>query len=242
MKDPNDARGRLLQELIAAAMINPPKHFVLLGDIFDFCLGSTPYFKTKFAPIGEALSKLADLGTEVTFFEGNHEFELPKLSWRGVQFVGVGSKDFVLPMGQVVRAAHGDLVYSTLGYRLFRGFLKSWLVRFLCTYIVPSRMLDAYALSHAKVSRASDSYRTLNHQALMTDVTCWIGPETSIGLIGHFHTPYYEQLSEGQALLSVKDWSTPNFLVLKDNSVWRGIHDGQVWQLDTAKQTHFLMK
>lgn len=238
LKSPDDERGRLLLQLISEAIHKHPKHFILLGDIFDFCLGSTRYFRRKFAPIGEELTKLANLGTTVTFFEGNHEFELPALGWAGVEFVGEGTKDFILLPGHRIRAAHGDLVHATKGYRLFRAFLKSQFIRFLCTHLVPSRLLDSYALSHAKVSRASDHYRRLNHRALHTDVSTWL-EGADIGLIGHFHTPYYEMLNRQQTLISVRDWSEPNFLLIKDALVMRGTYRDGHWHIAPAEKTKF---
>ena len=59
----------------------------LVGDIFDFCYGAHPYFQKKFSKLGEALTNLANQGTKVLFFQGNHEFCLAHLNWPKVEFV-----------------------------------------------------------------------------------------------------------------------------------------------------------
>ena len=41
------------------------KHFVLLGDVFDFCLGNSSYFRDKYCEIGNALSSVAKRGIRV---------------------------------------------------------------------------------------------------------------------------------------------------------------------------------
>ena len=65
---------------------------MLVGDIFDFCLGSSTYYKKKFANIGIALSDLATRGTKVIFIQGNHEVAIDFLDWKNIEFIVAKTK------------------------------------------------------------------------------------------------------------------------------------------------------
>lgn len=216
LREPDDDRARALSRLIQQVTAGDVGHLWLLGDIFDFCLGSTQYFQRKFAPMMALLEAAARSGTQVTFFEGNHEFDLHALGWSAVEIVREGEKTVSLADGVSVSGAHGDLIYAPQSYLWFRNLIKSRLILAIAR-VVPSRWLDAYALSHAKVSRAADTYRHLDHKALLEAMENWAMRSGSHHVVfGHFHVPYAEPRMQKEApgglLLSLESWVSPNAL------------------------------
>ena len=223
LREAGDDRARMLSRLIQQVTAGNVGHLWLLGDIFDFCLGSTEYFRKKFAPLVSLLEAAARSGTQVTFFEGNHEFDLHALGWDQVHVVREGDKSIVLDDGTVISGAHGDLVFAPRSYLWFRNLLKSRLILGIAR-LVPSVWLDAYALGHAKVSRAADTYRHLDHDALLVAMENWARESESDHVVfGHFHVPYAEPRKSPDAsagrLVSVESWAKPNALRLAEG-VW----------------------
>ena len=218
----DDDRGQRLIEVIDYFTANELTHFVMLGDIFDICLGNHPYFQKKFAPIGAALSRLAQSSTKVHYLEGNHEFRIEALPWDGVNFVTAGA--LVLDIGgERFQFEHGDLIYSHSRYKKFRKFIKSRLVTESLKYF-PGATLDRLATSSAKVSRAQDEHREINHDAILSHAWQWLAAgNASKGFFGHFHVPYAETHNSKpqQKLFSVDSWDHPNVLVLKDGEFYR---------------------
>jgi UDP-2,3-diacylglucosamine hydrolase len=103
-----DPRGALLLDLIGR--IDPARTgtFVLNGDIFDFCFGDSGYYRAKYRPLGAALERLAAAGTRVVFIEGNHEFWMDAVGWRGVEIHKEKNVCLELGAGARVRITHGD--------------------------------------------------------------------------------------------------------------------------------------
>ena len=122
---PDDERGQLLLRVLEQVKMGQVEYLVLLGDIFDFCLGSHPYFQRKFELIGAALSDVARSGTRVIYVEGNHEFRLRDLPWEGVHIVENGTHSFELSEGPKIQLAHGDMIYTHRRYKRVRKFVKS---------------------------------------------------------------------------------------------------------------------
>ena len=213
-----DEKSQALLRLIGQIREAKPKYFVLLGDIFDFYFGASKYFHKKFAKLGSALSDLSNSGVQVVFFEGNHEFDMHKAPWTGVQFVGEG--DRILPLGadRAVKMAHGDLVYASPGYLRFRNFVKSKSVRTIAR-LMPSLFLDSYALWHASHSRQQE--RPLNQKSLEERAFSWLdeGPvKAKVGVIGHFHLPIAAQSPDkNKHIFCMHSWDQPSFLLWKKN-------------------------
>lgn len=188
------------------------EHFVLLGDIFEFFLGSSPYYRRKFAALGQALEHVARSGTKVTFVEGNHEFALDKVPWQGVEIITCRDH-FIKFRDRRAKITHGDLVYSPKAYRAFRSVVKARWFLYLAQFI-PGPVLDYLAMRGAEASRAQDTYRQMNHKAILAAMDSWFNGEADFALFGHFHVPYaHPSFADKGALLSLSSWDQPNLLV-----------------------------
>ena len=217
-----DQRGQQFMKFLDLVERGSVGRFVLLGDILDFCLGSSSFYKTKFSLLGEKLKKISQSGTEVIFLEGNHEFDLEKIHWPQIHIPR--EKELILSMknGDKILLTHGDLIYSTRRYRWFRWFIKSRFILFIVSKI-PAPLMDRIANKSAKVSRASDVYRKLDHQSILANAAQWLNNHHCRFLIfGHFHVPYAESVGTNQRLLSMDSWDNPNFLVYQNSQFLRG--------------------
>jgi UDP-2,3-diacylglucosamine hydrolase len=226
-----DDRAKKLLAFLSHIAAGKVDTLVLLGDIFDFCLGSHPYFQAKFAPVVEALEKVATSGTEVVFLEGNHEFALKALPWTHVKVVPHGTYRISLKNGQFVQAAHGDMIYSHRRYKAFRWLVKGWFVQAIAR-LFPGTFLDHLTRKTSEVSRSADEYRPIYHDKILAAVDAWMEDpehEAEYGIFGHFHVPYAEPRRDGKegAVLSVDCWDKPNALVFKTDGIYRCWLEGE---------------
>lgn len=222
-----DDRSQLLLELLDGVSKSEVEYLVLMGDIFDFCLGSHPYFQKKFAPIGRALEKVVASGTRVIYLEGNHEFKLTSLPWKGVQVIPEGTYSIRLKTGETVQMAHGDLIYSHKTYRRFRRFVKSPLVTGVARFL-PGAWMDGLATKGSEVSRSQDQYRMIEHDKILGAVDSWLEEGSGdYGIFGHFHVPYAEPRRDQKAggVFSVESWDKPNVLAFKNGHFYRYFFD-----------------
>ena len=238
LRQADDPRSRQLLRLIESLRSPEVRHFVLLGDIFDFCLGSSNYFKSKFKWLGDALSALAARGTQVWFFEGNHEFNMEKIGWQGVQIISEPYRVISLKSGKRVALSHGDLMYSSWDYRVFRALVKSGTAKQAARFI-PGKLIELYAFGHATVSRGRDEYRKLDHAALLTSAEKWIRQAAcDVGIFGHFHVPYAETATTGGPgtvrIYSMDCWDKPNVLLCDGDRFERGFfrEDGKFERIE----------
>lgn len=210
---PDDDRSRLLLDVFQR--LGPSvEYLVLNGDIFDFCLGDSEYFRKKFRVIGEALGRVAQRGVKVLFVEGNHEFHLDRIGWEGVEVIQTYDLTLTLKSGERIKVTHGDLLTNEPLYRVFRALVKSSFAR-VAAQFVPGSWLDAYAMKHATMSRSQDKYRRLDHERILGAFNRWLAAsDCDHGIIGHFHVPYAERHETRAGLmLSVESWDRPNLLV-----------------------------
>lgn len=219
----HDSKARILLSILDKVARGNVEYFVFLGDIFDFCLGSHPYFRRRFAPIGKALEKVAASGTKVVYLEGNHEFRIEDFGWKGVDFYPGGETQLQLQSGETFKLAHGDMIYSHQRYKAFRRVVKSRLITGIARW-VPGPLMNWIATRGAHISRSQDEYRAINHDAILGAVHVWLDQGNhDYGLFGHFHVPYAEPRASGQegGLFSVDCWDKPNMLLYRDKKFER---------------------
>lgn len=234
LMDARDHSGKLFLEMLSVVRQREVEVLVLLGDIFDFCLGSHTYFHKKYAPFGRALEEVVANGTRVIYLEGNHEFSLPDMPWKGVEFIKAHTFHLEIGSGQTFQFGHGDLIHSDKKYRIFRKFIKSSpILRFV--KLLPGRWIDWIANSAAQLSRSQDQYRSVDHNAILGSAFDWLERgQAKYGVFGHFHVPYAEKRRDGHegGVFSVECWDNPNILVFTESQFHRvHLKEAQAWQL-----------
>jgi UDP-2,3-diacylglucosamine hydrolase len=205
--DMNDPRAEPFMNVLRGIRSSSVECLALLGDIFEFCVGSRPLWQRKFAPIGEELRRIAALGVRVLVFEGNHDFILHGFGWPGVEFVPTQDLVVTLKAGPRVRLSHGDLIHSSPDYRRFRALVKHPLTRIVSSF-VPATWLDGYSMFHARHSRRKGMDRVLDIPALTRDALAWRQEENAdFAVFGHFHQDLGEE-ARRQGIYCLHDWAT----------------------------------
>ena len=219
MDEPN---AQLMLSCLSDIAKQPIEALVMLGDIFDFCLGSSRFFQKRFAALGQALEAVAKSGTKVYFVEGNHEFDIAKMPWQGVTFIKEGNLTLTTSKGESVQFAHGDMIYSSMTYQRFRRVVKSPVVKGVASYL-PGHFINSFALKNSDLSRAQDQYRAIKHQEILNAANQWLAQsDAKHGIFGHFHVPYAEPSNDGKGILLGLDcWEKPNFLILRNSQFHR---------------------
>lgn len=213
LKSEDDERGKKLLLLLDRLDPHSVKHLVLLGDIFDFCFGASPYFKKKFARIGEKLSALSRQGVRVLFFQGNHEFSIQGLAWEGVEFVTQKDQMININPETSIAFTHGDRVAAPWHYHLYLRITRSNLFRILAL-LVPPLFLDRLALKISSYSRESSRYKRLDSKKILRSIETWlIASKCRHGVVGHFHIPFNADSPKTSGrILSLDSWDKPSFL------------------------------
>ncbi len=154
-KGPDDQSQKQLSRFLEALSNNPPERLVILGDLFDFWIGTSGFIYYRYLPVLAPLLKLRKLGTEITYLEGNHDFSLGPFF---TEFLGADvhpdSTELSLD-GKRIFLSHGDIVDRSVRYRLWRGFLRSPFSKAL-VMMLPAWVLFRIASS---LSRKSRTYR-----------------------------------------------------------------------------------
>jgi UDP-2,3-diacylglucosamine hydrolase len=104
---------------------------VILGDIFDVWCGFNKIVYYQYLPVLNSLKRLKKIGTRIIYIEGNHDFSMEGFfeNELGAE-VHAESLEFEAD-GRHMYLAHGDTVYMSTGYSLWRWFLRSMAFRVL---------------------------------------------------------------------------------------------------------------
>lgn len=163
---------------------------VLGGDIFQRWWHRDSAIFPAYAPVVEALRRFP----RVLAVGGNHDFRFP--AWLRDHGGGEGGPtcDFAWE-GRRVRAAHGDVVDRSLGYRALTGVLRSRILE---------RALDGVPMSGLwdRVGRLVHDPRGGGNDALLDAQRVWAqetlgGGDVDILVSGHAHLPALERVACG---------------------------------------------
>lgn len=181
---------------------------VLLGDIFEFWIGTQRKAYDAQLPALQLLERFQAQGTQIVYIEGNHDFNL-------APYFDDWSKVTVLPDGggftlddRELFLAHGDLANpEDRSYHLLRKVLRSaplrWLSRILPLSL--SWRIAERASHQSKQSRDEKSRRWPARDILLNyarDISRRGYPTI---ITGHFHQPFHEQRDDFE-LVALGDW------------------------------------
>ena len=226
--------GMLFLALLGAIATAAPAHLVFLGDIFDFTLGSSRFFRRKYAEVGITLARIRAAGTRVTFIEGNHEFDMAHHGWEGVEVFSDLKLVLALASGERVSLSHGDGICSPWRYHAYRRVVRSpWFLAFF--RMLPGRFIDRLALTCSQASRNQDEHRKVDHSKILNLADAWFaadGQQHNYGLFGHFHEPFAVKGRDYDGkMIGLPSWNKPNALVYHDGHFSRfyfRMQDGRI--------------
>jgi len=129
LKSINERNGQILLRFLRSLADKDPVRLFLLGDIFDLWVSGHDIFKRKYAELLTAIEDLKTDGSEIYFFEGNHDMHIHPY-WREELGAKVYTEAQTFDLdGLSVRCEHGDMInQSDKAYLRLRKFLRSPIV------------------------------------------------------------------------------------------------------------------
>jgi UDP-2,3-diacylglucosamine hydrolase len=205
LRSPGDPNYRALLAFLESLQGNTSTLFIL-GDLFEFWMG---YPEEAFPHYREALDALLALkasGTEIVYFEGNHDFHLgPFFSEKLAAKVFPGPAEVTID-GIRIHICHGDEVRANLAYSFLRGVLHSSAIRLMIRIFPPCVAFAVYRFLSRRSSGRSGSSPRGDIAGVIREYAGRRFAEGSRGVIlGHFHVPLLEVSQEG-AVLAVGEW------------------------------------
>jgi UDP-2,3-diacylglucosamine hydrolase len=212
LRNRGDENYRKLLDFLAGLQGNTDTLFIL-GDLFEFWIGYRQVPFTHYLPVLEQLRQLVSSGTELVYFEGNHDFHMGPFFKETLKAqVYRGPATFSLD-GKTVYLCHGDQINrNDIGYLLLRFLLHNALTGAMVP-VVPVKLVTAIADRMGRMSRHGHPQRRLkwDYVTILRDFAAARFSEGYDAVItGHFHTPLLEKSSNGErrTLLSLGDWIT----------------------------------
>jgi UDP-2,3-diacylglucosamine hydrolase len=212
LRNPEDENYRQLL-LFLDGLTGTTDTLFILGDLFEFWIGyRTPPF-THYFPVLERLRQLADSGTHIVFFEGNHDFHMGPFFTETLRATVHRGPAVVTIDGKKVYLCHGDQINGRdIGYRLLRFVLHNRLSGALVP-IVPVRGVSSLAVWMSRASRQNRQWRPPNRDylAMLRQFAAGRFSEGyDVVITGHFHQPLLERMARDgeRTLLLLGDWIT----------------------------------
>jgi len=179
----------------------------LLGDIFEFW-GNFKRPPHAYQPLVTLLEELAELGAQIVWVEGNHDFHLQRYFGRHKNFRILPDGGMVELGDTSVYVAHGDLVdLDNHSYLRLRRILRSPLIALFSGFL-PLALLDYIAarMKHESKKRRRSYDRQAELLPLLNKhATRHLNAGAAAVITGHYHTPLCRQL-DGGTMIALGDW------------------------------------
>lgn len=213
LRNPNDENYRLMVQFLNELQGNT-KTLYILGDLFEFWIGYRKSVFPHYLPILACLNELKKTGTEIIYFEGNHDFHLGKYFSDVLQAVIYTGPEVLEIDGNRFFICHGDQInQKDYAYRFLRQVLHGSLIKNLFP-ILPPELVFRCAAMLSKQSKGQHRERNnrWDYEALITNFAqARISEGCNAVITAHFHTPFTASLTSGSkvgAVLSLGDWIT----------------------------------
>ena len=212
LRNPGDENYRVLLRFLSELQGTTETLFIL-GDLFEFWIGYRTAVFPQYQPILDQLRELSSTGTEIVYFEGNHDFHMGKHFSETIGAT-IFPNPAILPLdGKKYFLCHGDQINThDYGYRILRFLLHNQVTKAVFPLFPPTAacrtaeyMSGRSKGNHGKRNARWDYELLLNEFA---DARFRDGCDAVIS--AHFHLPFLSTRNSGktQTLLSLGDWIT----------------------------------
>jgi len=137
LQQPDETRYREMLRFMEE-LCGSTETLYIMGDFFEFWIGYPENPFSHYIPVLEALRKLRNNGTNIIYFEGNHDFHMGTFFTETLEatvFPGPAALDIA---GKRTFMCHGDQANpSDIPYRLLRLFFHSAFTRWLSNVLPP---------------------------------------------------------------------------------------------------------
>ncbi|MBL4847342.1 MAG: metallophosphoesterase [Planctomycetes bacterium] len=212
----DDVRAEEFLAFLSAARAGCDR-LVLLGDVFDFWIGTRHGLSCSYRRVIEAFQSANQAGFPIDFIPGNRDF----LGIAELRTIGVrphGDAVVYQREGERTLVTHGDLlVKGDTGYRRYRAVVRSSLFR-LCYWLVPVfvRLWTARRLrgaSQRKLSRVAAYSFPID----LEKSEAWLTHHQARDLLmGHLHREETHDHGAGRVTRMLPGWGpgrTPHFVL-----------------------------
>jgi len=210
LRNPGEANYLKLLDFLRQLQGNTETLFVL-GDLFEFWIGYRHVQFPHYQPVLERLRQLVESGTELVYFEGNHDFHMGPF-FRETLKARIHKGPAILTLdGKKIYLCHGDQINRRdRGYLLLRFLLHNSATAAMVP-MVPARLVSSIAERMGRLSRQGHERHRVkwDYSAIVREFAAARFSEGCDAVItGHFHLPLLERSSDGGTLLSLGDWIT----------------------------------
>jgi len=210
LRKPSDQNYQLLLRFFSELRGTTSTLFIL-GDLFEFWVGYGAKEFPHYRPVLDALYELVNSGTEIVYFEGNHDFHLNGFFSHTLGATIYPNPTIVTLDGKRVFMCHGDLINSRdYGYRLLRFLLHNQTTKALIR-LFPPRLVFRIADHLSSRSKEFHGERNMkwDYKTLLDNFAADRFQEGCDAVItAHFHLPHLTATGSGKILLSLGDWIT----------------------------------
>lgn len=212
LRNPTDENYRHLLRFFTELKGNTKSLFIL-GDLFEFWVGYQEDVFPLYYPVLRGLQELKAAGTDIVYFEGNHDFHLGRFFTETLR-ASIYPDPAILSLdGKRIFVCHGDQINSRdHGYMILRFLLHSRVTRILFPRLpTPIVFRMAKHLSRRSKGKHKERNSKLNYEILLRDFAEMRFRESCDAVItAHFHLPFLSTRKTGseKTLLSIGDWIT----------------------------------
>lgn len=186
----------------------------ILGDFFEFWIGYKDMPFTHYLPVLDRLKKIADSGTAIVYFEGNHDFHMGPFFAETLKATVYRGPGIISINGKSVYLCHGDeIMRHDLGYGILRFLLHNRLSGLLFP-LIPYRITSGIANLMSRQSKGHHGKRNVKWDYI-TILRDFASRKFSLGcdavISAHFHLPHLEKSGAGngeKTLISLGDWKS----------------------------------
>src|SRR6266540_2605532 len=210
LRNPGEANYLKLLDFLQQLQGNTETLFVL-GDLFEFWIGYRHVPFAHYQPVLERLRQLVESGTELVYFEGNHDFHMGPFFKETLKARVYKGPTILTLDGKKIYLCHGDQINRRdRGYLLLRFLLHNSVTAAMVP-MVPARLVSSIAERMGRLSRQGHELHRVkwDYSSIVREFAAARFSEGCDAVItGHFHLPLLERSAEGGLLLSLGDWIT----------------------------------
>ncbi len=200
-------------------------HLFIMGDLFEFWFGFRGFsYRNEYGPILESLGNLVRKGTQIVYFEGNHDFNMGAVFSQHLHAWVYSDATWFIVGGKRWFVTHGDLASARgIRYGTYRKLIRNRATYALIHLLGPRLMLGMAdrlaALSH-HVYHVPEAFNARRYREYVQD-QCKRGYDVVI--MGHTHRAEIRREGEGCLYVNCGD--------LKQEETYATYHEGEGFRL-----------
>lgn len=168
IQESDDEAAKLFIRFLEICLKDRVERVFLLGDIFDYMVGPYVEYEKKYRPIFDHFEKLIRHGSQIYYFEGNHDFHLKRFFEsfeerhglkNSIQYVK-GDCYIKTPQGFDAHVSHGDdMEIENTGYKIYKKMINNRFVELFAEQILDFDFVEKIGKKASADSRKRNQER-----------------------------------------------------------------------------------